>query len=156
MSLINNSVLENAPAGTFVGIATTSDVDAGDSFSYSLVDGVGSEDNSAFAMVNNRLETTSAFDFETRSSYSIRMRTTDRGGLSTESPIVIQVLDANDLPTNLSLSSTQVNENVAIGALIGLLNSTDQDASDPFDPRSVCPREVRHPRLSMVHRPVST
>ena len=137
VSLINNSVLENAPAGTLVGIATTSDVDAGDSFSYSLVDGVGSEDNSAFAMVNNRLETTSAFDFETRSSYSIRMRTTDRGGLSTESPVVIQVLDANDLPTNLSLSSTQVNENVAIGALIGLLNSTDQDASDTVTYRFV-------------------
>jgi subtilisin-like proprotein convertase family protein len=137
VSLINNSVFENAPAGTLVGVATTSDVDAGDSFSYSLVAGVGSEGNSAFAIVNNRLETTFVLDFETQSSYSIRLRTTDRGGLSTESPIVIQVLDANDLPTNLSLSSTQVNENVAIGALIGLLNSTDQDASDSVTYRFV-------------------
>ena len=137
VSLSNSSVLENAPAGTLVGIATTSDVDAGDAFSYSLVAGVGSEDNSAFAMVNNRLETTSAFDFETQSSYTIRLRSTDRGGLSTESSIVIQVLDANDLPTNLSLSSTQVNENAAIGALIGLLNSTDQDASDSVTYRFV-------------------
>ena len=86
VALVGASVLENQAAGTSVGVFSTGDPDAGDSFSYnySFVAGAGSADNASFTISGNRLKTSAAFDFETKSSYSIRVRTTDSGARSFE------------------------------------------------------------------------
>lgn len=130
VTLTNSSILENAAANTVVGSLSTTDVDAGDSFVYTLVAGVGSTDNSSFAIVNNQLQSVSAFDFEAKQSYSVRIRSTDRGGLTTESPFSIAVVDANELPANLQLSNSNLNENLPVDTLIGLLSAVDPDSGD--------------------------
>src|SRR5438874_9716632 len=84
VALVGARVLENQAAGTSVGVFSTSDRDAGDSFSYSFVAGASSADNASFTISGNRLKTSAAFDFETKSSYSIRVRTTDSGARSFE------------------------------------------------------------------------
>ncbi len=137
IALSNASIAENLAANALVGSFSTVDVDAGDAFVYTLVPGAGSSDNSNFAMVNNQLQTLSSFDFETKRSYSIRVRSADKGGLSTETQFVISVTDANDLPTSLQLSANTLNENVPIGSLIGSLSATDPDASDSLTFRFV-------------------
>ena len=71
-------------AGSVVGTFTSSDPDAGNSFTYSLVSGSGSTGNDSFAISNGQLVTVPSFDFETQNSYAIRVRTTDQGGLSFE------------------------------------------------------------------------
>ena len=63
--------------------------DAINTFTYSLVSGSGSTDNSAFNISGNALRTSSSFDFETKSSYSVRVRSTDQGGLYTEKVLFI-------------------------------------------------------------------
>lgn len=131
------SIAENSLPSSLVGLLSTVDVDAAESFTYSLVTGAGAADNANFTVVNNQLQAISAFDFETKATYNIRIRTTDRGGLSTETPLVISVTDANDLPSNPVLSSNTLSENLAAGTLIGTLSSTDPDAGDNVSYRFV-------------------
>jgi subtilisin-like proprotein convertase family protein len=137
LSISNASVLENAAVGSLIGLLTTADVDAGDTFVYSLVDGVGSTDNSMFSISDNQLQSAAIFDFETKSSYTVRVRSTDRAGLFTEATFSIQILDGNDPPTNFSLSNSQIDENASIGALIGLLSAIDSDGTDTIQFRMV-------------------
>ncbi len=78
-------------ANSVVANFSTIDPDAGNTFTYSLVAGTGSTDNAAFSIVGNQLRINNSPDFETKNSYSIRLRTTDQGGLSLESPFTITV-----------------------------------------------------------------
>ncbi|WP_219634523.1 hypothetical protein, partial [Flavobacterium chungangense] len=71
-------------------------------------------------------------DFETKSSYSIRLRTADQGGLSFEKTFTINVNNLNEVPTDLALSATAINENVAAGTTVGVLSSVDVDAANTF------------------------
>jgi hypothetical protein len=94
------SVAENAPASTLVGTLSTADPNA-DTHTYSLVSGAGSNDNLGFAIVGNSLRTSNAFALDGTASYSVRIRTTDSGGLSFEKPFTILV---TNVPPTLTRS----------------------------------------------------
>ena len=96
LTLSTSTVAENQIIGTVVGNLTTTDPDTGNTFTYSLVTGNGATDNSLFTITNNQLKTNSIFDFETKNSYSVRLRTTDQGGLFFERQLTIGVTDLND------------------------------------------------------------
>lgn len=132
LNLSATAVTENQPVGTVIGTFSSNDVDAGDTFSYSFVAGAGSTDNARFLIAGGQLRTAASFDFETKSSYSIRVRTTDAGGLPYEKVLTITILDANDTPTNIALSANTVLENQLAGTPVGILTSTDQDIADTF------------------------
>ena len=51
IALTPSSVAENQPSGTTVGTLTTTDPDAGNTFTYTLVSGTGSTDNASFTIV---------------------------------------------------------------------------------------------------------
>jgi hypothetical protein len=93
VALLHSSVLENQPAGTTVGTFSSTDPDVGDAFTYSLVSGAGSTDNAAFTINGNTLKTTYPFNYLVKQSYSIRVRTTDSGGLSFERSLNVSVED---------------------------------------------------------------
>jgi hypothetical protein len=132
LTLSNSAVAENKVLGTVVGNLTTTDPDTANTFTYSLVTGNGATDNSLFTITNNQLKTNSVFDFETKNSYSIRVKTTDQGGLSFEKQLNIAVSNVNETPTNLALSNNTVAENQIIGTVIGNLSSTDPDTGNTF------------------------
>jgi len=44
------------------------------------VSGSGDADNASFTILGDQLMTAASFDFEAKSSYSVRVRTTDRVG----------------------------------------------------------------------------
>ncbi|MDC1402602.1 glycine-rich protein, partial [Flavobacteriaceae bacterium] len=100
ISLSSSSVEENVSTGTTVGGFTSTDVDAGDTFTYTLVDGDGATDNASFSISGANLLTAAALDFETKSSYSIRVQTSD-GTASYEKSFSITVTDVNDAPTDI-------------------------------------------------------
>jgi len=87
------SVAENLPPGTVVGGVSSVDPNAGDTFTYSLVAGAGDADNASFTIVGNELRTAARFNSETKSAASIRVRSTDQGGLSMEKVFAIAVTD---------------------------------------------------------------
>jgi VCBS repeat-containing protein len=126
------TVPENKPVGTLVGTLSTTDVDVGDTFTYALVAGAGSEDNGSFEVSGNELKTKASFDFEAKSSYKIRVKTTDSGAESFEKQLTITIENANDAPTDIALSPASVNENEPAATEVGTLTTTDQDVGDTF------------------------
>lgn len=137
IQLSNNQVNENVPANSLVGNFNTIDPDVGDTFTYTLVGGTGDTDNSAFTIVNNELRLKASPDFETKSTYSIRVKTTDKGGLSFEKVFAVTVNDlpenpGDTNPTDLLLSSNTINENVPVDTLVGKLSTVDPDKGDTF------------------------
>ncbi len=123
------SVNENLPVGTLVGTLSTIDTDAGQTFTYSLVSGVGSTNNSQFSIIGNQLLTNSIFNYELKNSYTIRVQTNDGNGGTFSDTFNISILNTNDAPTNILLSNNVITENRVAGSVIGLLSTIDEDAN---------------------------
>jgi YVTN family beta-propeller protein len=121
------SVSENQPVATTVGSFSSSDPDAGEVFAYSLVAGAGSTDNGSFQIVGGALQTNAIFNFEAKSSYSIRVRSTDAGGQFFEKQLTVTINNVNEAPTEIALSPSSLNENLPVGTAIGTLTATDPD-----------------------------
>jgi hypothetical protein len=113
LSLSGQSVLEFRPVGTVVGTFSTAEAGSGHTFTYSLVSGTGSTDNSSFSISGNHLLSADAFDFAARSSYSIRVRTTDETGQHFEQTFTISITDDPALTRSgqtLTISGTAGND----------------------------------------------
>ena len=93
IGLTANSIAENNSVNANVGTLSTTDADSSDTHTYSLVAGTGDTDNTSFNISGNWLRAGVAFDFETKSSYSIRVRTTDSSGATFDKPFTITVTD---------------------------------------------------------------
>ena len=129
------SIGESAPgniltAGTVVGAVTATDPD-GDNLTFTLVDNAGGR----FSIDGDgtvRLADPGAINFELASSHAIRVRATDVFGAWSEAVFNVTVIDrneANALPASYNLA---VNENVAIGTVVGSVAATDLDAAGDF------------------------
>jgi hypothetical protein len=120
--------------GTVVGTVTGQDVDAGETFTYSLLDSAGDR----FA-INNAGQITVAggtlLDREADASHTITVQVTDASGATFDKQFVIQINDVNEfdvtIPTDVDASANEVNENVAIGTTVGVqVFAVDLDATD--------------------------
>ncbi|MBC3789364.1 putative Ig domain-containing protein, partial [Spirosoma utsteinense] len=113
IALSGTTVAENQPGGTVVGSLSSTDADVpAQTFTYALVNGSGDADNGAFSLQDNTLRTAVSFDFETKASYTIRVRTTDSGtpAQSYETSFTIAVSNRNELTVNRA-SQTNVSCN---------------------------------------------
>ncbi len=102
----NVSVMENEPIGTLVGTFSTIDPDAGDTFTYTLVAGAGSEDNALFSWNGSDLMTEASFNYEVKSNYSIRVQSTDQDLLFTQMVLAVTISDMNETPAFLGLEAS--------------------------------------------------
>ncbi len=132
IELTTNIVPENSNANVAVAALATIDQDGDDTFSYSLVSGAGGDDNDRFSIVAGKLFARASFDFESKNNYSIRVRSTDAGGLSVEKSLSIIISDVNESPSAINLSDATIAENSGVGALVGTLSATDPDRTDSF------------------------
>ena len=130
ITLSTATVNENNVAGAGIINLTATDANIGEAFTYTLVAGTGDTDNASFTINGSSLRAVAAFDFETKTSYSFRLKVTDKGGLSFEKEFTISVINVNEAPTALALSNTSVLENGASGTTVGTLAGTDADAGD--------------------------
>ncbi|MGB3585289.1 MAG: FG-GAP-like repeat-containing protein [Tunicatimonas sp.] len=125
------SVEENQPATTIVGNFTTTDADAADRHTYSLVEGEGSAGNNLFQIIGNQLQTTESLDYEEQKTYSVRVQTDDGKGGQFASTFTIEVINLSDnpnqSPTDITLDNNTIDENVPAGTLVGLLTTDDPD-----------------------------
>jgi len=127
ISLDNSSVAENQRTGAVVGTFTTTDGGGGPyTYTYSLVEGKGDDDNGSFNIVGDELRTAASFDYETKdTTYKIRVQTHDSHGGTYEKQFTITVTDVNDTPTDISLDNSSVAENQRTGAVVGTFTTTD-------------------------------
>nr|WP_314865539.1 S8 family serine peptidase [uncultured Flavobacterium sp.] len=90
------TITENNVIGAVVGTLSATDSDANDTYTYTLVSGTGSTDNASFTIANANLKAAIVFNVQTKSSYAIRIRVTDAGGLSFEKAFLITVISDSD------------------------------------------------------------
>ena len=106
ITLSNNSIAENSPTTSTIGTFSTTDADTGDTFTYSLVSGTGSTDNASFTIDGNTLKLNNvSLDYETKNTYTIRVRTTDSGNATYEEAFTITVTDVDE---SIVISSASV------------------------------------------------
>jgi autotransporter-associated beta strand protein len=107
ISLSANTILENLSSGTTIGGFSTTDPEGG-AFTYILVSGPGSDDNDSFDIVGSNLVSDAVYNFESKSSYSIRVRSTDAGNLTVEKQFTINVVNQTEVTgINVSQGLTQ-------------------------------------------------
>jgi VCBS repeat-containing protein len=132
LQVSSTTVLENtstATDGLKVADLDTLDVDAGDSFTYSIVGGL---DNGSFKLVGDALWFVKdvVLNAEAKSSYEVTLRSTDAGKLFVDRALTIQVSDVDEFdvsaPTFLvqvmvgQTAPNTVPENAATGTSIGI------------------------------------
>ena len=99
-----DSVIENAPSGTNIGVLTTTDPDAGDTHTYSISCAVAGADDALFQLSGNTLQSAAVFDFETPADantdgvYEVCVRTTDDGTPSESYDEILQITIDNERP----------------------------------------------------------
>ena len=121
---------ENILYGTLVASLSTADLDTNDMFTYSLVSGDGDTDNTAFMIDGNQLKINTSPNYEAYNSYSIRLQTEDDGGLAYEKEFILTVNDLDEQPTDIFVSSTSFDENIADGASVTTFSTVDSDTND--------------------------
>ena len=96
ITLSANEGAENNDIGQVVGLFTTTDQDAGESYTYELVPGEGDTDNTAFSINENELRAVDVYDFETQASYAVRIETNDGNGGTFQKMFSINILNENE------------------------------------------------------------
>ena len=85
-------VSENQPVGTVVGQLTAHDPDVNNTLTYSFVG--GDNDNDLFSIENNgTLKSALQFDYESNSSYTIRVKVRDQNNTSIKRNFIVYVLN---------------------------------------------------------------
>jgi hypothetical protein len=128
VNLSTLTVDENA-AETEIGTLSTDDLDTNDTFTYELVSGEGDTDNSLFTIDTDKLKNTDAFDFETKSSYSVRIKSTDSGSASVEGVFAITVNNINDIVISSEITSTYCDGSDGTGAITIVTSETNGEVT---------------------------
>ncbi|MEQ9306971.1 MAG: cadherin repeat domain-containing protein, partial [Marinoscillum sp.] len=130
ISLSSTSIYENNAAGTVVGTASTTDDDNDDSHTYTVVPDFADADKFEFS--GNQLQSTELFNYEARSSYTIRVQVEDAAGAQYVEDFTIQISDGTESPFDIELSNLSIDENNQVGDVIGALSASDPDVNDTF------------------------
>ena len=96
--LNGNTFYEYDPVNSQIGTFYTLDNDVNLPFVYELVSGEGDDDNALFTINGNTLRTDTTFVCSHQTEYSVRVRTTDIGGLSYEKSFVLNEVMQHETP----------------------------------------------------------
>ena len=101
LALSASTVAENAATGAVVGTVTGTDVDAGDTKTYSLTNTAGGRfaihaSTGVLTVANGSL-----LNYESASSHSVTVRVTDRGGLTYDEAMTISLTNVIQTPVTL-------------------------------------------------------
>ncbi len=129
ISLSSLSVFENSAGSNFGTISLVDEDPVGvKTIVMSGSDAVNFEMGPSLSI---KFKPTISGDFETKASYSLTLTVTDMDNITLSKTFTLNILDANDAPTSVSITGGSAAENSA-GANFGTLTTTDQDASDTF------------------------
>jgi len=102
ITLSSTSFNENIDVSSTVATLSSTDTDSSDTHTYTLVSGSGDTDNTSFTIDGSSLKINSSPDYETKSSYNIRIKTTDSADSSFEKSFTLSVNDLNETTTPIS------------------------------------------------------
>jgi gliding motility-associated-like protein len=108
ITLTGVTLYENSNVGTNAGTLSSTSDDPSATFTFTLVSGAGDTDNSLFTIAGNKINTASVLDFENKSTYSVRVRSTTQYGLTLDKTLNIALSDVNEIPTLASISNQTI------------------------------------------------
>lgn len=124
--LISDSLIyENSPASTVIGQLKTVSTDTLHKYTYALDNSLPSDNASFFLTPTGLLSSTQTFDYETKSSYKIYVKSNNLGGVSYVRQMTILIRDTLDTPTDIILSDSIVNDNAPVHHFIGKFSTVD-------------------------------
>lgn len=129
IDLSGRSLSENAGENMLIGEFSTVDLDQPYGHTYHLLSTDDSIEND-FEIIGNELYALTSFDFETKSEYSILVRTVDSREGAFEKEFTISITDSNDPPIALALSRLDVDESNEETVVVGTFEVTDEDVFD--------------------------
>ena len=110
LALSANQVAENAATGTVVGTVSGTDVDTGDTKTYSLTDTAGGRFaiNSSTGVIT--VADSSLLNYEAAPSHSVTVRVTDAGGLTRDQTFTITLANVNENPATFTGGSISLQQ----------------------------------------------
>ncbi|XP_053317963.1 protocadherin gamma-B5-like [Spea bombifrons] len=129
------SISENTPVNSIILHVNATDQDAGINAEiiYSLSETSGNKAQTTLFTIhptNGDIKTTNVLDYEASKNYEMSIQAKDGGGLVAHSKVLIEIIDENDNPPDLFITSlsTPVSEDVLPGTVIALIQVHDKDA----------------------------
>ena len=149
------SLPENAPVDTIVLTVTATDVDEGPNgevtyeFSH-----LSNNARSAFSLdkVSGEMRVIGPIDFEEDSKYEILVEGKDSFGLSSDTKVIIDIVDVNDNAPVIFIKSLNnpIPENVPPGTEVGIINVQDVDSEKNGQVRCLIRHDVPFQLLSSI------
>lgn len=130
VALAGNAVAENSAAGTVVGTLSAQDPD-GNPITYSISGGTGA---SLFEISGNQVvvKAGAVLNFEATNSYTLDISASDGSLSGPTGNFTISVTNVNEAPTAITGTLGPIAETAAVGANVGTVATTDQDAGQVF------------------------
>ncbi len=128
IQLSNTMINENIQTGYIIGTLTAIDQDVNSTFTYTL----NNDSNGNFTINDNKLLSNAVYDYETQNQYTINIKVTNQSGLSYSKDFIINIININELSTDITISNNSINENEQKGSTIGELNTSDVDINSTF------------------------
>lgn len=129
VSILNTKIPVSVASGSVVSELKATDQDAGDTHTFELVagDGTNDRDNSKFSIDGKNLKSTQDLIFLVAMEYNILVKITDKAGLPITVPVVIKNANQGSSPTSLKLSNTLVDWIDASQVFVGSMTTDDLD-----------------------------
>ncbi|KAL6048632.1 hypothetical protein STEG23_002317 [Scotinomys teguina] len=133
-SLYEVQVLEKSPVGSVIITVSASDLDTGNFGTISYVFFHASEEILKTFQLNpisGDIQLVKALDYETINTYELDIEAKDGGGLSGKCTVIVQIVDVNDNPPELTLSSVNspIPEN-SEETVVAVFSIADLDSGD--------------------------
>ncbi|XP_012501225.1 PREDICTED: protocadherin gamma-B7-like [Propithecus coquereli] len=141
------SLGEEVPPGTSVLRVKATDQDEGlnSEITYSFL-GVADKTQHMFSLdsTTGNIVTRQPLDFEEVERYTMSVEAKDRGSLSTQCKVIIDVLDANDNSPEIIITSLsdQISEDSLPGIAVALFKTRDRDSGENGEVRCSLSRDV--------------
>ena len=116
INISNSTLAENNSADAIIGTLSTINSDTGDTFTYSLC---GGTDDASFSISGSELQANAVFDYESKNSYEVCVRTTDSANAIFDKTFTISITNVNEMPSISSTATTSVDENSAYSYTLG-------------------------------------
>ena len=127
---------ENVAGSRQIAVLTATDADTADTLSFAFSGACGGTfSNQGFTLDpsdSSLLRTDLVFNYESTSSYAVCLQVTDgQGGLYSER-LTLAVVNKNDAPTGISLSSNTITQSASLGTTVGAFTAIDEDSSQTY------------------------
>ncbi|XP_051056785.1 protocadherin beta-3 [Phodopus roborovskii] len=133
-SLYEVHILEKSPVGSVIITVSASDLDTGNFGAISYAFFHASEEILKTFQLNpitGDIQLVKGLDYETMNTYEVDIEAKDGGGLSGKCTVIVQVVDVNDNPPELTLTSVNspIPENLA-EIVVAVFSVADLDSGD--------------------------